>query len=352
MKFLFLLKKNGAYGSYSTNSKAGLTNSARFLAEAIEYAFPEVSCALEVCADANQIDKYLHQHRPSICFIEAIWVEPAKFQELIRLHPRVKFVVRVHSCTPFLANEGMAIRWLKAYSTIPNVTVSFNHEETNNEYRNMLQPVYLPNVYDITKVWDGRKVEGNTSKWSKRKMDDHPHEINIGCFGAVRPLKNQLIQAVAAINFGDKYNKRVRFHINAERVEMAGENILKNMLALFEGSRHELVTYQWLDRPQFLKIISRMDVGMQVSFTETFNIVAADFIAEHVPIIVSPEISWMPTLAMADVVDTEAMVARIKDALQRRHFYVEKSMKALERYQSRAMEVWSGFISGIRVEIK
>lgn len=54
------------------------------------------------------------------------------------------------------------------------------------------------------------------------------------------------------------------------------------------------------------------DVGMQVSFSETFNIVAADMVRVGLPLVVSPAIEWVSRFAMADPVDSGDMVLKLK----------------------------------------
>jgi hypothetical protein len=69
--------------------------------------------------------------------------------------------------------------------------------------------------------------------------------INIGCFGAIRPMKNHLMQAVAAIEFAEKNNLILRFHINAGRIESNGSNSLKNVKSLFGHiPKHHLIEHQ------------------------------------------------------------------------------------------------------------
>src|SRR5689334_13150548 len=98
--------------------------------------------------------------------------------------------------------------------------------------------------------------------------------INIASFGSLRPFKNQLIQAVAAIVFAEQKDKILYFHINSTRMEQGGESVIKNIKALFEGTDHKLVEHGWLEQHHFLELVSRMDLGMQISFTESFNLVA------------------------------------------------------------------------------
>lgn len=343
-RYLFLVKQNQIYGEdadYSNqtkkHSKAGLFNSARFLKEALEENF-SIQVHLAICSDGNSIDKEVHGFKPDICLIEAIWVTPDKFKELVKLHPKVKFIVRIHSKTTFLANEGNAMAWIKEYKKIDNVEVAFNEATTTQEFNAIgIKALYLPNIYYFF------KKEDNSIEKIKYKQYNH-YEVNIGCFGAIRPMKNQLEQAVAAIRFGEEYDKRIRFHINIGRVEQRGENILKNIRALFTETKHELVEHQWLNHNEFVEVVKKMDVGLQVSLSESFNIVAADFVASKIPIIVSKEITWMPEIAKVEVDKTEQIVAKIKECLNERTYYAGKNLKALKEYNKKATNVWGDFI--------
>jgi hypothetical protein len=224
------------------------------------------------------------------------------------------------------------------------VRISFNNEDTNEEYTDLLNPIYLPNAYDEKALFGKVPPPAPSLIFGSHKLHHQRSTIDIGCFGAIRPLKNQLEQAIGAIRFGNKYKKKVRFHINSERIEDNGNNILKNMRALFLATKHELVEYEWMERKEFLEVVSNMDVGLQVSFTESFNIVTADFIAQHVPCIVSPEITWMPKEMKVRVSDSDEMAEKIKEVLENRTKFIRLSLVHLKSYHSKAMEVWGNFI--------
>jgi hypothetical protein len=123
--------------------------------------------------------------------------------------------------------------------------------------------------------------------------------IDIGCFGAVRPLKNQLIQAMAAMGYANYEGKLLRFHMNVGRVER-GDEEMKTIRALFKGTEHELVEHPWLAHDKFLELVRKMDVGLQVSLSESYNIVAADFVTCGVPIVGSPDIEWLNRMYTAN----------------------------------------------------
>jgi len=55
-----------------------------------------------------------------------------------------------------------------------------------------------------------------------------------------------------------------------------------------------------------------MDLGMQLSFSESFNIVTADFISQYVPIIVSPTISWMDDSLQVGTENLKQIVDKLK----------------------------------------
>lgn len=169
--------------------------------------------------------------------------------------------------------------------------------------------------------------------------------INIGCFGAIRPLKNQLNQAIAAIEYADKNDKVLHFHINGTRVEQKGENVLKNIRALFFDTRHKLIEHSWLEHHDFLKLVKTMNSGLQVSFTESFNIVSADFVYEKVPIVTSTDIDWTSKCSQVDPNNVSGMVKKIKSQIKFPSFYVLKNYLSFKRYYYKSITVWKTFLN-------
>lgn len=333
LKLLFLLRKNLSSGGYNYGApKAGLYNSARMTAKTLEDRL-NVNTKLEIVMDGNSIDKAIHSFKPDFCVLEAIWVTPAKLRELVKLHPKVHFIIRVHSEVPFLTNEGMAIQWIKEYALISNVTISFNSLETTKDFKEVMKGSfkYLPNLYEETK--------------SLPDISDRNRKVlDIGCFGAIRPLKNQLMQAFAAMAFVNDKGKKLRFHINGSRVEQGGESTLKNLRNLFVGTKHELVEHDWMEREKFLQVISNMDLGMQLSFTESFNIVTADFVSQGVPIIVSETVSWMPEIAKAKTDNIQDIKNKLEDAYKNRLWFDVMQTSALKLYSEMSLGHWKRFI--------
>ena len=330
MKILFLVKIASEYGGSVMPSKSGLRNSAHFVVETIN-KFPGVEALLELCVDGNNIDRLLHIHKPLICVIEAIWVTPDKLRVLTAKYPHIRFVIRVHSKTPFLAMEGNAIAWIREYSN--EAIISFNSPEIGEDYQQIgIRNTYLPNIYPQVNFNGCAAVENRRNFY------------RIGCFGALRPLKNQLTQAVAAMMFAERRHATLHFYINSTRIEQRGEGVLKNLRALFEGTRHKLMEIEWLEHNEFVQTIRKMDACMQVSFTETFNIVTADCISAHVPVVVSKEINWL-YCRKADPTSESNITEVLDYVIRNKVELVEDNITDLVNYNHHATTRWFRFIN-------
>ncbi len=333
MKILFICKDRGSY----KHGKFGLWNSASLVINAIK---SEHEARLIAVVDGNAIDKEVYTNKPDMVILEAIWVTPDKVRELQRLHPNVVWLVRIHSKASFLANEGVAFQWINGYMPIPNVIVSVNNEEFNTDMNKIgYSTAYLPNIYTL---------EYNlTKKVSKYDTDS----INIGCFGALRPMKNQVPQAIAAIRFADSIGKKLRFHIN-HASEGGMENVLKNLRAIFDeqntrsgGLRHALVEHEWMPHNEFCQIVANMDLGLQVSLTESFNIVSADFVFANVPIIVSKEIKFINSIFKCHN-DTEEMIRALYIAYYGKSINLQYLNKILlNKHNVNAIKTWKDFLN-------
>jgi len=303
-----------------------------------------VEADLVEVVDNNSIDREVHKHRPTHVFIEALWVVPEKFDVLIKLHPHIQWNVRLHSNTPFIANEGMAMEWITKYGLLqkkyPQFHIAPNSKRMASDLERSLgiPSIYAPNIYQ---PHASLLVGEHTTP-----IDKDPMILEVGCFGAIRPLKNQLIQAMAAMTLANDMKKTLHFHMNHSRVENNGENTYKNLVALFAGTKHKLVTHEWILHEDFLKLIRRMDVGLQVSFSETFNIVAADFVHVKVPIVGSPEIEWMNPLYQAEATDLDSIVSRLWLALLGKKVNLHLLNNwGLEEYNKESRKVWKQMLN-------
>lgn len=332
---------------YSTELNSGMLNSVRLVSEMLNNF--NISTCYEIVIDGNDINRVVTQHRPRIVIIEALWVTTEKMAELQKIHPNVKWVIRIHSEIPFLANEGIAIDRIINGAKIPNVSVAANSLRAAECLKVVDQEIkILPNYYPITVP--RHRVFDCISAFIKNHFHFDKSAINIGCFGAIRPMKNQLTQALAAIAFAEKHSVDLNFHINASRVEnVNGNSALKNIRALFDSYKSDkitcnLVEHGWLDHSSFLDLLKTMDITLQVSLSETFNIVSADSVSCGVPVVTSEEIYWIDRRFKAEPSSCRDIVEKMERALKFGAAGVYLNACGLREYNFASIIDWLSFV--------
>jgi hypothetical protein len=140
----------------------------------------------------------------------------------------------------------------------------------------------------------------------------------IGCFGELRQMKNHLMQAFAVANFANyvfaKSNKPVEFHINTS---YDNDPVLKSIRQLVKHINSKevpisLVEHFWMEGEDFDKVIRTMNLGMQISFSETFNLTAAKFIRNGVFVIGSQTIPWVLDELKCPAHDATQILTKLK----------------------------------------
>jgi hypothetical protein len=348
-KILFILKRREDYNSIlhsHVGLSTGLFNSASFVNDMLLDS--KIESNLEIAIDNNCIDRLVTKHKPSHVIIEALWVVPTKFVILQKLHPTVTWIIRLHSEMPFMAGEGNAMDWLGDYSRFKNILIGVNAPRMLRETQLYLQHlnqwdratteqrvIYLPNYYPQ----DYRSV---------KKIDKKKDTVDIACFGAIRPLKNHLLQAFGAMDFAERIGKQLRFHVNAGRIEMQGGPALNNLKGFFQQISehgHEMVNHQWRPREDFLELCAKMDIGLQVSFSETFNIVGADLISQGIPLVGSNEIPWAIPMFCADPTDSDNIAQKLSTAYHNPWLNAKTNQWALTSYTNKTRKIWAKYFN-------
>jgi glycosyltransferase involved in cell wall biosynthesis len=362
-RVLFILKKRAAAGGYDnwshnpagTPLPSGLSVSASQMVKAITEFCEEVKLVQVI--DNNCIDREVSQFKPTHVIIEAFWVVPEKFDILKKLHPKVKWIIRNHSKCDFLSHEGGMIGWALDY--IKNgQTLGCNSIEATLDIRRVasvgkmdfMNVAYLPNFYDAPETKHAKLAihVGSLLRWiGFNEKQLAPTLLHVACPGAIRPLKNHLHQAMAAMCAAELLGSELRFYINSSRVEGKAEPILNSIRQLFNRfSKHTLVEIPWLDHEAFTKAMATMDIVLQVSNSETFNIVAADAVAAGVPVVGSDEIPWLPKEFHADPNNVESITAKILYVWRnsRTGLLQDSQLLALREYAEETKHLWKNFL--------
>jgi glycosyltransferase involved in cell wall biosynthesis len=348
VRALFILKRRQDYSTDIPNFRektvaTGMWNSAKYVAESLNALGATTSVI--VVTDNNDIDREVTKFKATHVFIEGYWVVPEKFDVLKPLHKNVKWIIRCHSEIPFLSQEGIAFAWTAGYLN-RGLFVSGNSQRNTDDLRSFARGLgytkhfvpFLPNSYPDTSKHPMPFHHTKSETYAKDTLD-------VGCFGAIRPLKNQLAQAIAAYEYASQRGKKLRFHINTGRIEMQGMNAYKNLVAFFEPLEDaELVEHPWCNFNDFIQLMQSLDVLMQVSFTETFNIVAADALYAGTPVVGSAEIPFL-SKGVANPTSTKDIVAAISRAVSNPLENVRDNRHTLLEYTKISSDIWKNWLA-------
>ena len=323
---------------WSTNS--GLYNSSAYVVDMLNAA--GVAARMIQVDTTAAIDEAILGCDPTDVIFEAFFVTPDTVKALAARYPLIRWWLRNHSEIIFLSHDSHAMDWLAGYLAIPSMSVSTNTARAVADLRNVAR-AYYPH-------WDEATVEGRVALLPNY----HPMQaalppipsahgvLNVGCMGAIRPPKNTLEQAICAMAVARDLGKRLRFHVNDTRVQHGAAAALQNLRALFGHSPNaELVGHDWLNRSAFYDLCRHMDIGMQVSAAETFNLVTADFVTMDRPIVVSPEIPWTHRRIQAQPTQGADIIAKMHVAL-RASSIIAHNRAGLLKYDEASQQAWLG----------
>jgi hypothetical protein len=135
--------------------------------------------------------------------------------------------------------------------------------------------------------------------------------------------------------------------IDPYNIESTSNPVLKNLIELFKGnSNHKLIIHTWLSNPEFQDLIKEMDFGMQLSYTESFNIVASDFVNNNKLILVSNAIDWLPAISKTSTINYDKTIrSLIFTYLNRNNFLLKKmNLIYLKKFNRLSKTEWLNFM--------
>jgi len=269
--------------------------------------------------------------------VSAPWIATKELAEMAYRHPDVELAVLSHSNVGFLQADPQAIALLREGADLERALPNFHIGANSASLRNWWQAAYqtpmllLPNMYPFEALRSRRMWSGGT--------------LRIGCFCAIRPYKNVLTAAAAALEVSVRLRAPdLEFWISGGRTEGGGTipEAIHQMYA--RVPRAKVVANHWESWPRFRETVGSMDLLMQPSYTETFNMVTADGIARGVPSVVSEAIAWAPKNWKAATDEARDMADRAV-ALLHDPTAIEQGMDALTANNEAALREWKKFVA-------
>lgn len=284
--------------------------------------------------DPNQLRQAIRLSRNvTHVVISAPWILPVHMKTLCLTFPKIQFVMNCHSNVGFLMADPNGTRILReSFNLAPNFHISANSFKMSKwiEAAYGIKALFLPNLYYL-----------HREKPKPKKMGD---VLNIGIFGAIRPLKNIVSAAGAAIVISRRLNKPTRIHLSTGRLEGGSQTIMRSVQALIADTRVELVPSGWAPWSEFVRLVDQMHLLLQPSYTESFNMVTADGISQGVPSVVSEAINWAPSSWKANIDDVVDMADVGLKLLKRKHI-AGLGWKALHKYTDDGIIHWKEFLN-------
>jgi hypothetical protein len=257
--------------------------------------------------------------------ISAPWIATADLQSLANQFTETYFAVTCHSNVGFLQADPGGVKLVRETLELAMATHNIRLGGNSRRFCHWMEATfggrcyYLPNLYYL----DGPSPRQRAYCGSST--------LRIGVFGAVRPLKNLMSAAGAALEVSRKLRVPLELWMSAGRAEGGGQTVMAAVKEMLAGLPNvALVQNGWQSWPAFRKTVGHMHLLLQPSYTESFNMVTADGAAEGVASVVSEAIDWAPADWKADV-DDVLDISRVARRLLCDTSAAEDGVRALER---------------------
>lgn len=271
--------------------------------------------------------------------ISAPWIPTLEMQALSNDFPRTQFAVTCHSNVGFLQADRNGVKLVRELMDLEMATSNVHLAGNTRRFCQWINQcfqvpcAYLPNLYFLgTSVPRPRPPFGCGT-------------LRVGAFGATRPLKNLMSAAGAALEIARLLRVQLEFWISAGRTEGGGDCVLGAVTEMLSGLPYVTLKLNgWQTWPEFRKTVGTMNLLLQPSYTESFNMVTADGVAEGVASVVSSAIDWAPADWKADV-DDVPQIARVGRKLLLDAHAPSEGFDALQTYVADGLRAYRHYLA-------
>jgi len=192
----------------------------------------------------------------------------------------------------------------------------------NEEYAN-----YLSELYDTKVLW----IPNTFSKDLMKKGVKYDEGIHVSILCEIRPLKNMITQLTACQLIGKwarKQGKELYVHI----LKSVGDwGFRKELLDRKNKLFFTVVEHDYMNFNDNQRLVSKMDLCLQVSYTETMNYYALEHMMHGIPALTSEAIHFGIKVPIDDPLEIAKKAIFILDP-KNYHIYQKKAKQDAERF--------------------
>jgi len=278
--------------------------------------------------------------RPDISHVVtfAPYLDTPFTERMVRHFSHVRFAVTCHSNVGFLQADRHAVKLVRESFRLQQQVANFNIAGNSLKFCEWAAEAYggdcvfLPNLYHLER------------DDCPRRPIYHEGTLRLGIFGATRVQKNIMSAAAAALVIARQTAaEHTEIWVSSDREE-GGQGVMASVREMLSSlDRIRLVAAGWHGWREFRQLVGRMHLLLQPSYTESFNMVTADGIAEGVASVVSSAIDWVPKYWQA-CADTVLDIARVGRQLLRDPDAAPDGYRALQHYHRAGLEAWRSYL--------
>jgi len=263
-------------------TSTGLSNNTRQCARVLRKAgYGAESITLDEIGDWTT---FILERRPRMIVLGALCIPPERLAELAAAHTETRFVIRIHSNLPWLfqstAEFPGALAVLDLARDRPNVFYSVVDPDEALRWRAAGLPVIaLPNVYG-----------GEIAERPRPYNGPHPY-VHLSAMFALRILKHAGGHVLAAATV----NRQVAVKLYVQTGRADSPKYARQMCLLANACDLLMPCEPYRKHAQFIEWLGdTIDVGLQLSATESFNYVALEHMALGIPVVASEAVRFCP----------------------------------------------------------
>ena len=301
----------------------------------------------EIVGDQNNAQAWapwMEDNQPRLVVLGAFIVPLGDLEFLARSYPDTVWVQRCHSNLAWLFQTGDMARWLDLLRNsrdVPNLHCALVSESEAFRWQKA----------GVGKVFGIPNVLGTPIADHPRQMLHPDKALELSAFFAIRLLKHPGGHVLTASIVNQ--SRPARLHMQCERTD--SPKYIEHIKRLANTFQLRMPLEPYRDHDVFLLwLAANIDIGLQLSMSESFNYVALEHLARAVPVVTSEAVDFCPwRVQYEDAAAAAEMVLKLTSNAEAYREASEQALAAARAVQgtnnARFVDICTSLLGGNRV---